>query len=75
MQTIKLNLPDFVNVEERELNFILATKLFEDGKLSMGQAAKLAGVTKRAFLELAGDYGISIFNQTANELEKDLLNA
>ena len=75
MTTLTLNLPKTVKLEERELLMILASKLYEQGKLSLGQAAELAGLSKRAFMEILGDYGVSIFNYPADDLEKDLENA
>ncbi len=54
---------------------ILATKLYERGKLSLGQAAEFVGLSKRAFMEILGDYGVSIFNYSGEDLEKDLENA
>lgn len=75
MTTLTLNLPKTVSLEEHELVMILATKLYEQGKLSLGQAADLAGLSKRAFMEVLGDYGVSVFNYSADELEKDLENA
>ncbi len=75
MTTLTLNLPKTVKFEERELVLILATKLYERGSLSLGQAAELAGLSKRAFMEILGDYGVSVFNYSADELEKDLENA
>ena len=75
MTTLTLNLPKTVHLEERELVMILATKLYEQGKLSLGQAAELAGLSKRAFMEILGNYGVSIFNYSPDELEKDLENA
>ncbi len=75
MTTLTLNLPKTVKLEERELLLILATKLYEQGKLSLGQSAELAGFSKRAFMEILGDYGVSIFNYQADDLERDLENA
>ena len=75
MTTLTLNLPKTIEVEERELVMILATKLYEQGKLSLGQAADLAGLSKRAFMEVLGDYGVSVFNYPADDLESDLKNA
>lgn len=75
MTTLTLNLPETVKFEERELVMILATKLYEQGKLSLGQAAELAGLSKRDFMEILGDYGVSIFNYPADDLERDLENA
>lgn len=74
MTTLTLNLPKTVKFDERELVMILATKLYERGTLSLGQAAELAGLSKRAFMEILGDYGVSVFNYSADELEKDLEN-
>ena len=75
MTTLTLNLPKTVKFEERELVMILATKLYEQGKLSLGQSAELAGLSKRAFMEVLGDYDVSVFNYSADELERDLENA
>ena len=75
MTTLVLNLPKTVKLEERELVLILATKLYEQGKLSLGQSAELAGLSKRAFMEILGDYGVSVFNYPADDLENDLENA
>ena len=75
MTTLVLNLPKTVKLEERELVLILATKLYEQGKLSLGQAAELAGLSKRAFMEILGNYGVSVFNYPADDLESDVENA
>lgn len=57
MAELKVQLPPEVSVEEAQL--FLAIKLFETGRLSLGQAAKLAGYSKRAFMELLGKHGIA----------------
>ena len=73
MKTLTLQIPD--NLDEREAKMILASKLYEKGSLSLGQAADLAGYSKRTFMELLGNYGVSVFDYTEAELEKDILNA
>jgi len=70
-----LDLPDSVEINEQEVKTLLAAKLFEKGTLSLGQAADLAGYSKRTFMELLGNYDVSIFNLDEAELEKDILNA
>ena len=75
MKTISLNVPDFFELNETEAKFLLASKLYEQGKLSLGQGAQLAGVSKRTFIELLGKYGVSVFNYDPGELENDLKNA
>jgi len=54
---------------------LLASKLFEEGKLSSGQAAELVGITKRSFVELLGRYNVSLFGYDYEELEEDVKNA
>ena len=41
MQTLQLRLPDFVDIDAQYLTLILASRLYEQGKLSIGQAAEL----------------------------------
>ncbi len=48
----------------------VAATLFDRGILSSGQAAQLVGVSKRVFLETVGSYNVSIFGETAEDLEK-----
>jgi predicted HTH domain antitoxin len=70
--TLELDLPPGVNLSDAELKMILAAKLFDMGELSSGQAAKMAGISRREFLESVGKYGVSIFQYDADELEEDL---
>lgn len=75
MKTLTINLPDALEMDERELVMIVAARLYEQGKLSLGQAAEVAGLTKRTFAELLGSYNVSIFNFPASDLSKDIANA
>ena len=72
--TIELTLPKSVDVSDFELKMIIAAKLYELGKLSSGQAAEVAGLSKRAFIELLGKYNVSVFGYDADELAEDLKN-
>ena len=73
MKTLTLQLPD--NLDEKETQTLLAAKLYEKGSLSLGQAAKLAGYSKRTFMELLSNYEVAVFNISENDLDKDILNA
>jgi predicted HTH domain antitoxin len=75
MKTLTLNIPDSLDVENKDLAMLVATRLYELGKLSLGQAAEVAGLTKRTFAELLGNYNVSIFNFPASDLSKDVANA
>lgn len=75
MKTLTLELPSTVELDERELLLMLASKLYEKGKLSLGQAAQLAGFSKRAFVEVLASYDVSVFNYSAEDLDRDVENA
>ncbi len=75
MRTIQLHIPDSVDLKEYDFLMIIAAKLYEDSKLSSGQAAKIAGLTKRTFIELLGRYGVSVFSTSVSDLHSDISNA
>ena len=68
MKTITINLPEEVELDK--VKMIIAASLFEQGIMSSGQAAELVGITRRQFLEEIGKYGVSIFGETAEDIEK-----
>ena len=75
MRTLRLNIPESVDKNDNELAMIIAAKLYEDGTLTLGQAAELAGLSKRTFIELLGKYGVSVFSNSVDDLESDITNA
>jgi len=75
MRTIQLHIPDSVDLKDYDFSMIIAAKLYEDSKLSSGQAAKVAGLTKRTFIELLGRYGVSVFSASVSDLHSDIENA
>ncbi|HET7360845.1 MAG TPA: UPF0175 family protein [Salinimicrobium sp.] len=74
MRTIQLNIPDSVDLKDYEFSMIVAAKLYEDSKLSAGQAAEIAGLSKRAFIEMIGKY-VSVFSASTSDLHSDIANA
>jgi predicted HTH domain antitoxin len=75
MRTIQFKVPDDLDLKDVDFSMIVASKLYEDGKLSAGQAAELAGLSKRAFIELLGKYDVSVFSQSISDLHSDIANA
>ena len=65
----------YLNMNDFDVTMLVAMKLFEDGKISSGQAAEMVGVSKKTFIELLGKNGISVFGYEFGEVEKDLENA
>jgi predicted HTH domain antitoxin len=63
-------LPPFVSAVEGRL--MMALKFFEIGRLSLGQAAEVAGYSKRAFMDVLSQYGIPVADYPASELERDV---
>jgi predicted HTH domain antitoxin len=74
MKNLVLKIPDAVDLDENEDLMILASRLYEQGKLTLGQAAEMAGLTKRSFMESLGKYGVSVFNYPASDLDRDIEN-
>ncbi len=75
MRTIQLNIPDEVDLKDYDFTMIIASKLYEDGALTSGQAAQMAGLSKRAFIELLGRYGVSVFSKSISDLHSEITNA
>jgi len=61
-----------MTVSDDEAKLLFAIKLYEVGRASLGQAAHLAGFSKRAFMEVLGRHNVSVFNCSADELEEEL---
>jgi len=75
MRTIQINIPDSVEMTDYDFSLMIAVKLYEEKKLSSGQAAKMVGLSKRAFIELLGKYGVSVFSDSVSDLHSDIENA
>jgi predicted HTH domain antitoxin len=66
MITLYLELPPEISPEDAKV--LLAIKLWEIGRLSLGQAAAVAGYSKRTFMEILGKQGVPIFDYNPEEL-------
>jgi predicted HTH domain antitoxin len=70
MNALQVQLPPDISVEEARL--LLMVKLFETGRLSLGQAAKLAGYSKPTFIELLGKMGVPVIDYPAEDLQQEI---
>lgn len=57
---------------EQQLLLMAALKMFELGKVSSGKAAELAGMSRVEFLTKCGQYKVSIFNYSDDELRQEI---
>jgi predicted HTH domain antitoxin len=72
MSTVEMRVELPAGLAQEEAKLLLAVKLFEVGKVSVGQAAKIAETSRQAFLELLGHYGIPAFNYSPEDLRHEL---
>lgn len=71
MTQLTLNIPKGVALNENETKRFLAAKMYESGKLTLGQAATLAGLSRIAFAEILVGYNVSLINHPPSEIPKD----
>lgn len=70
--TIELTLDLPPSITKDETQTLLAIKLYETDRISLGQAAELAGYSKRAFIEVLGHHNFPIFNYSPENLREEL---
>ncbi len=72
MRTIQITLPDdpLQSIDDERLASLAReatlVRLYDQGLISSGQAAKALGITRWDFLDLLGSYGVSFFDDTAD---------
>ena len=67
-EDLLLSLKESKEQFERDARFFLAIKLYELGKISSGKAAKLAGLGRVQFLLKLGQYQVSPFQVSMEEI-------
>ena len=75
MEIVTINIPEQIDTKTFDVPTYLAAKLYEDAILSAGQAAEVAGISKRDFIEILGRYGVSAFGESIADLNSDVTNA
>jgi predicted HTH domain antitoxin len=75
MKTLTFDIPDSIDLDEFEAKMLLAGKLYEQEKITLGKAAHLVGISKRAFIEIMGKYGFSVISNKIEDLHSDIENA
>ncbi len=57
---------------EQEMRFLLAAKMFEIRRLSLGKASELAGMTRLRFMDELGRFRIPVINLAADQIQDEL---
>jgi len=63
-----LNVPDALEKEHDETVRLIAAKLYEAGKLSLGQAAEMCGMKKWDFPAVLASFNIPYFQYSGDDL-------
>ena len=72
MTTLILQVPDSLEKEHDDTVRFIAAKLYEAGKLSLGQAAEMAGMKKWDFPSVFAKFDVNYFQYTAYDVIADV---
>lgn len=80
MPTLKISISEDIlhtlNENESGLANIMkvytAMQLFHEGKLTLGQASEMAGMSRLEFMRTCGMHGIPVMNYDASEIQEEL---
>jgi predicted HTH domain antitoxin len=67
---LRTNPADFV----AEMRIAAAVKWYEQGRVSQGKGAELAGLSRQQFIDALARYGVSPIQITPEQLEHEFLN-
>lgn len=69
MPKLEVELP--FTVSEEEARLLLAVKLYEAGRVSLGKAAEMAGYSVRTFIDLLGHYKVPVVCYPPEDLKRE----
>ncbi|MDF3821839.1 UPF0175 family protein [Leptospira sp. 96542] len=76
MKSLSFQVPDQIDLNEYDFKMAMAVKLYETGKISIGQAADIVNLSKSSLIDVMKNFGSSIlFGYSADDLKNDLENA
>ena len=72
VRVLKISVPEHIGIDEYEARLLLAIGLYREGRLTLKQAAELAGLCVEDFMRELSRRKISIVNLDEEELEEEL---
>ena len=72
VKVLRISVPEYVDVDEFEARLLLAVELYREAKLTLKQAAELAGLCVEDFMRELSRRKVSIINWDGEELRKEL---
>jgi len=72
MTTLTLEVPASLEHAREDTLRFLAAKLYESGRLTLGQAAQIAGMKKWDFAEILSNYGVDYIQYTFEDVMADV---
>ena len=72
MNSTQLSVELPYSISSDEARVLLAIKLFEAGRATLGQAAKVAGFSRHAFIDVLGGHQIPVINYSPEELRAEI---
>ena len=71
-RVLRIGMPGYIGIDEYEARLLLAVELYREGRLTLKQAAELAGLCVEDFMRELSRRKISIINLDEEELEEEL---
>jgi predicted HTH domain antitoxin len=72
MTTMTIQVPDALEKEHDETVRLIAAKLYESEKLTLGQAAEMCGMKKWDFPGVLTKFGVNYFQYTVEDVIDDV---
>lgn len=71
-KVLKISIPEYISIDEYEARLLLAVELYRETRLTLKQAAELAGLCVEDFMRELSRRKVSIINLDEKELEEEL---
>ncbi len=71
-KVLKISIPEHIGIDEYEAKVLLAVELYREARLTLKQAAELAGLCVEDFMKELSRRKVSIINLDEEELKEEL---